>query len=166
MLATVLYLALAPAGMHHREHPNLVGAKYGQRLRIDGREAVEVTTVIGPLVERVLVHRRLELEIEAPIFVGHRGELGVPIDLHFKRPFHPSPWWSPYVGVGPTVELEIRPRRRFAYGVSAVAGTYVWLSPRFGFDVDIAFDVAFDRTSPAFALVVGAGPVWRFGAAM
>jgi hypothetical protein len=160
-------LVLAPPpGGHHREHPSLVGAKYGQRLRWGDEEGVGVTTVVGPLVERVIVHRRLELELEVPISIGHRGELVVPIGLHFKRPFHPSPRWSPYIGLGPTVELGIRPRRRVAVGISTVAGSYLWLSPRLGFDVDIAFDVALERGSSTLALAVAVGPVWRFGAPM
>lgn len=159
----VLVLVTEPeAGGHHREYPSLVGVKYGQRVLLRGAVPTEVATVIGPFFERVLVHRWLELELDLPLVVGHDGSLALPLDLHLKKPFHPSRWWSPYLGVGPTLELGLRPERGVALGISVVAGAYVWVSPRLGFDVDVSYDVVAVRRRPVSGFLVGLGPVWRF----
>lgn len=165
MIALVLAL-FAPdvaTGSHHREHPGLVGAKYGQRVMLAAPGSPrEVATVVGPFFERVVVHRWLELEVDLPLAITQDGALALPLDLHFKKPFHPSRHWSPYVGLGPTVEITLRPVRSVAVGLSIVTGTYLWVSPRIGFDIDVAYELVPYRKSLRSGLTVGAGPVWRF----
>ena len=65
---------------------------------------------VGLSYERVVVHNYLEIEISVPLAVLAEGEgqLSMPVDLHFKLPFHPSPDVSPYL------VCRSRPRRRSA----------------------------------------------------
>jgi hypothetical protein len=162
-LVLALFAPDVAAGEHHRMHPGLVGAKYGQRvmLAVPG-SAREVATVVGPFFERVLVHRWLELEVDLPLAITHDGGLALPFDLHFKKPFHPSRHWSPYLGAGPTVEITLRPTRSVAVGLSLVTGTYLWLSRRVGFDVDVAYELVPSRKTLRSGLTIGVGPVLRF----
>ncbi len=154
-------------GQHHADHPWLVGVKLGFLSILEPREealAVDYlpAALIGVFVERTLVHEWLELELSVPIGVGlpHEPALFVPIDLHFKKPFHPSPRWSPYLAIGPILDLLIRPELEVFGGLSFALGTYLWFSRRVGLDLELDYNIVFE-SAPVHELLFAVGPAFR-----
>lgn len=166
MLAALVLVSLAaPAHARiHEERPDLIGLELGGVAPAELAEApAQPDLLLGVFVERVLVPGWLELELELPLRIGPRSQLTLPTALFLKKPLHPAPRVSPYVGVGPGLDLAVRPRARVVAGISGVAGTYLWASPRFGLDLDVGLDVGFVAQRPEFTVIVAIGPVWRFG---
>jgi hypothetical protein len=178
----------AAPGRHHDTFPNLLGVKAGPLLLIEpGREGQTSTlpiTVVGVFYERVLLHEWLELEISLPLGVGQEDRdllAFLPIDVHVKKPFHPFAWLSPYIGVGPTMDLVVSPELEAFFGGSLAVGTYIWAShpegpansdgpivPRstsstpVGFDFEVDYNVVGVHGEVAHEILIAAGPIWRF----
>lgn len=157
-------------GRHHAYHPWLFGTKAGPLTVVapetaDRERETFVAGVAGVFLERTLIHSWLEIEVSVPIAVGsgEKAPLFVPLDLHLKKPFHPSPRASPYVAVGPTMDILIRPERRVFAGVSLAAGTYVWFSERIGMDLEVDYNVVVEGGAPVHELLFALGPVVRLG---
>ncbi len=167
MLATLAFVLLAaPAHRRiHEERPNLVGLELGAVGRAQRSElAVHPDLLLGVFVERVLVPGWLELELELPLRVGPGAQRSLPSAAFLKKPLHPAPRVSPYLGLGPSLEIGLRRHAPVVAGISGVAGTYVWTSPRFGLDLDIGVDLGFAAQRPELTVIVALGPVWRLAA--
>ncbi len=151
-------------GRRHAEYPNLVGAKLGYlslwEPEPEGTRYVPAGFV-GVFAERAVVHNWLEVELTAG--VGFTADkLSIPIDLHFKKPFHPTHWLAPYVGVGPLLAVVLEPRARLWWGATTTVGAYVWLGERIGLDVELDYNIAVFRRAVGHDLLVAVGPVGRF----
>lgn len=154
-------------GHHHAAHPNLVGARVGFLSVLEDDEGVAYIPgiLVGLSYERTLVHEWLEVELSVPVAVLWGPDhtlVALPMDLHFKKPFHPSPRWSPYVALGPAFDLLVAPDTRIFFGASVAVGTYVWPTRRVGVDVEVDYNVISERGRPVHELLLAAGPVIRF----
>lgn len=163
-------------GGTHKEHTrNLVGAKFyninifevGSRDEAGelepGTRPVTVYPMLGAglFYERELVRNWLEIELNV-LFLTDPHATIVPIELFFKKPWHVHRSVTPYVGAGPTLDILLEERRPFVFfGLSATAGAYFWITRSFGFDLDIAYTLVFERI-PAHELGLGFGPVIHF----
>ena len=155
----------ASPGQHHAEFPNLVGVRAGYVAVKDSDEDRVVSFIYaGVGYERTLVHRFLELEISVPVAIapGPELEVGMPIDVHLKIPFHPSDRVSSYIALGPSVDLVVVPELEVMAGGSIAAGTYIWFSSRVGIDVEIDYNLVFGRGHLAHEGLLATGPVLRF----
>ncbi len=153
-------------GHHHARFPNVLGVRAGFLSVFDpgpDERGLYPGFLAGISYERTLVHEWLELEISVPVAIvtGEETVVGLPIDLHLKKPFHPSPRFSPYVALGPAFDIEVRPQRRLAVGGSLAAGTYVWLSSQVGFDVELDYNLVALEGRPIHGAFVAAGMVFR-----
>lgn len=156
-------------GHRHEKDRNLLGLKVGSVLVVephgDGRQSFPAW-VFAPFYERSILHDWLELEVSTPIGVGMTTEethVFLPLSVHLKKPFHPTPSLSPYVGVGPMVDLYLAPDVSAAYGASFSVGTFVW-PPRspIGIDLDVEYDLVAMKGRAAHEFMVAMGPIWRF----
>lgn len=158
-------------GRNHAEFPWLVGAKVGYLSIIEPAEGPEDSqalvytpaVVVGLFFERTLIHSWLEIELSVPVGfeLASDPKVFLPIDFHFKKPFHPSPRVSPYIGVGPTMDLVLRPEVEVFGGLSTTVGSYVWLSPRVGLDIEVDYNLVFERTELVHEVLVSIGPAFR-----
>ncbi|MEM6992177.1 MAG: hypothetical protein AAF721_16825 [Myxococcota bacterium] len=153
-------------GHRHAAFPNLVGARVGYLSVLESpQQRVEYAPGIlfGLSYERTVIHEWLELEIAAPVAFVFSEEriIALPIDVHFKKPFHPSPRVSPYVAVGPAFDVQIKPEAAVFFGASIALGTYVWPASRVGLDIEVDFNLAAERWHPVDLPLVAVGPVFR-----
>lgn len=160
----------AHPGHHHAEYPNLLGVRVGYLSILtpsegEGEGGVELRPAVfaGLSYERTLIHEWLELEVSVPLAVvfAEDTELALPMDLHLKKPFHPSPRVSPYLALGPTVDLTVTPELRAAFGASFAVGTYLWPTPRVGVDVELDYNLVAEAGRPVHELLFAVGPVFR-----
>jgi hypothetical protein len=154
-------------GAHHADHPNLVGMRAGYLTIFEG-EGRALRALPGLLVglsyERVILHDWLEVELSVPFatFGFEEPLLVMPMDLHFKIPFHPAPHVSPYVAFGPAVDVKLRPERDVFFGASSAVGTYVWSADQLGVDVEVDYNVVQEGEIIVHELLLAMGPVFRF----
>jgi len=175
-IAIVIAASVSPAkadsgssSSHHKERPNLVGLRVGylgvsEAAAADEREFLSFVFV-GVSYERTLIHERLEAEVSVPVALptGDEGNTTMPIDLHFKVPFHPIESLSPYVAAGPSLELVFADAQTEAlFGLSFAAGTYCWFTPRVGVDVEVDYNLVFRDGEQDHEILVAVGPVLRF----
>ena len=154
-------------GRHHAEHPNVLGVRVGflSRLEPEDRQLTyEPGAFFGLSYERTLIHEWLEFEVSAPVAVlfGEQTGLALPIDVHLKKPFHPVGWASPYLAVGPTFDVNLRPERAVYFGASFAAGTYLWPTPRIGVDIEFDYNIVAEDGRAVHELLLATGPVFRF----
>ena len=155
-------------GAHHEEYPNLVGFRAGYLGASEPEEGGERLfrsfIFLGLSYERTLIHEWLEAEISVPVAISFGRELHVamPFDLHLKIPFHPAPEWSPYLAVGPSMDLLLKPETLALFGVSFAAGTYVWFSDQVGLDIELDYNLIVDEGELVHEFLVASGPVLRF----
>lgn len=163
-------------GGDHREHSrNLIGAKFynvnifqaGERDEagdeVTGERSFAVYSLLGAGVfyEREVVPDWLELELNVLVLTDRRATV-VPFEFFFKKSWHASRRATPYIGVGPTLDLLFEAGRAHPFfGLSATAGSYVWISRSFGIDLDIGYSAVFER-HVAHELNLGVGPVFQF----
>lgn len=154
---------------HHPSTRNLIGARIGYLHAAVNRDGALVRIpgfLAGLSYERTLVPRWLEVEISVPVAVLLEEEhtvVAIPIDVHFKKPFHLTRRVTPYVGIGPALDVEVAPEVKVFYGGSLAVGGYVWFSDSVGLDVEADYNlvVKTDRTLGQ-ELFLAAGPVVRF----
>lgn len=154
---------------HHPATRNLLGVRIGYlhaAVNRDGHLIRIPGLLAGLSYERTLIPRWLEIEISAPVAVLLEEEhtiVAVPIDVHFKKPFHVSRRLTPYVGIGPALDIEVAPDVKVFYGGSLAVGGYIWFNDSVGLDVEADYNlvVKTDRTLGQ-ELFLAAGPVVRF----
>lgn len=154
-------------GAHHADHPNLVGMRVGHLsvFEGEGRELIYLPgLLVGVSYERVIFHDWLEVELSVPVatFGDEEPLLVMPIDLHFKLPFHPAPHVSPYVALGPAVDVKLRPERDVFFGGAVAVGTYLWSSDQVGVDFEVDYNVVQEGETIVHELLFAMGPVARF----
>lgn len=154
-------------GHHHAAYPNLFGVRVGYVSIIEpAEEGAQYVPgfLAGVSYERTLIHEWLEMEASVPVAFGFSEDttIALPIDVHLKKPFHPSPRVSPYVALGPAFDLQIEPELRVLFGGSAAVGTYVWPSRRVGIDIEFDYNLVVDRGELVHELLLAVGPVFRF----
>lgn len=89
------------------------------------------------------------------------GNTIVPIDVLFKKSFELGSF-NPYVGVGPSVSIDIEDgEAETSAGCAFAAGTYFWLSDHVGIDFDVEYSLV-SKNGTAQDLVIAVGPVLRF----
>lgn len=156
---------------HAEEPSNLLGFKAGPMLVLepshdDTHSMVSIPAgFAGVFFERTLVHDWLELEVTVPVGMAEvegRTVLFVPLDIHFKKPFHPLPWLAPYVGAGPALDIFVHEAKVYAGG-SFTAGAYIWPGHQHvGVDVELDYNVLAFEGSAAHEMLFACGPVWQF----
>ena len=150
-------------GEHHEEYPNLLGLKLGHlsmwEFEEDQRKYSQFSLAAGSY-ERVVIPGWLELELTVPVAVSldESSSILFPIDLHLKKPFHPSAAFSPYVALGPAVDIRVRPEMDLAFGVSMAIGTYWWTLSTLGVDLEIDYNVVTEAGSAGAFLAISDGP--------
>ena len=159
--------AMAHRSHRHAEYPNLVGFRVGYlglSEPFEGEREFASFVFFGLSYERTVIHEWLEIEVSVPLAVGlsNADAATMPMDLHFKIPFHPSPFWSPYVAVGPSVDVVLKPETEVFFGVSFAIGTYLWLSPQAGIDIEVDYNVLFNGGEQIREFLFAIGPVYRF----
>ncbi len=166
---TSVHTEQADEGEHHPSTRNLLGVRIGYLHAAFNRDGslVRIPGILAGLsYERTIVPRWLEIEISAPVAVLLEDEhtiVAVPIDVHFKKPFHLSPRVTPYVGIGPALDIEVAPELKLFYGGSLAVGTYVWFNDSVGLDVEADYNlVVKDDQTLGQELFLAAGPVVRF----
>ncbi len=156
----------------HEADRNLLGIKVGSVLVVepeggpDGGPHSFPAWTAALFYERSLVHNWLELELATPVGVGMTADethVFLPLNFHLKKPFHPTPSLSPYVGVGPMMDLYLAPEVRVAFGGSLSVGTFIW-PPRspIGIDLDVEYDLVAVEGKAAHEVMLAMGPIWRF----
>ncbi|MEM9691007.1 MAG: hypothetical protein AAGA56_00545 [Myxococcota bacterium] len=156
----------AHLGQHHEDHPNLIGSRvglWGVAEREHGETVYRPGFFVGLSYERVILHDWLEVEVSVPLATleAEEPELIMPMDLHFKLPFHPDPSLSPYLAAGPALDLILRPDLEVFPGISFAVGTYWWITDRIGFDFEVDYNLVFEDEL-VHELLFATGPVYRF----
>ncbi len=153
-------------GHRHAMHPNLVGAKFGYISLFapshegEGYEHLPLGYA-GLFYERVFIHNWLEVELTVAMAAGAE-EIGLPVDLYFKKPFHPSSRVTLYVGAGPHLDVLVRPELLVLGGACVTAGSYIWFSERWGMDIDLDYAVAANGRRVFHDVLFAVGPTARF----
>lgn len=171
---------------HHEETERIVGLKGAYAVevtRADGRRRALETGGFLLFYEQSLFPDALELEASTGFFVGPRMRF-LPVDLLLKKPFHFGVW-TPYLAVGPTMSIawieasqgepgadvddppgmRASRVRELLLGAAVSAGTYYWLGPRWGLDLDVVYSLLANLTEPehpVHELVLSTGIVARF----
>jgi hypothetical protein len=108
----------------------------------------------GVLVERILIHNLLALEISTAYFASN-VEQSVPFDLLVKVPFEATLFAEVYVGAGPALswvrnnENEgdiVHVESGFYPGILTTAGVYWWTNERVGILSELDFAQVFEET--------------------
>lgn len=152
-------------GHRHALHPNLIGAKFGYISLFapsheGGYEHLPLGYA-GLFYERSVIHNWLEIELTVAGAAGAE-EIGIPIDIYFKKPFHPSPRITPYIGLGPHLDMLLKPERRLLVGGCVTVGSYIWFSMRWGMDIDLDYAFATNRGDVFHDVLLAVGPTARF----
>lgn len=151
-------------GHRHAMHPNLIGAKFGY-ISLFAREHEGYAHVplgyASLFYERSVIHNWLEIELTVGTAAGAE-ELAMPVDLYFKKPFHPSSRVTPYFGAGPHLDVVFRPERLVLMGACVTAGAYIWFSERWGMDIDLDYAIAANRDVVFQDVLLAVGPTARF----
>lgn len=151
-------------GHRHALHPNLIGSKFGYISLFTPKEGRYEHIPLGYaslFYERSVIHNWLEIELTVGAAAGAE-ELAMPVDLYFKKPFHPSPRVTPYIGAGPHIDVVFRPERLFLAGACVTLGSYIWFSKRWGMDIDLDYAVAANREMVVHDVLLAIGPTARF----
>ncbi len=161
-------------GGHHKAHTrNLFGAKallatswattgaaeggaHG-----DAPEWAESGLGVSVFYERELVANWLEIEPNIGLIDGPVG-LQVAFDLLLKKPFHIGRRVTPYVSLGPALELFLNREHSPLLGVTGGFGVYVWLGRDFGLDLEFEYTAHFVRPGIEHVTIFGIGPVMHF----
>jgi hypothetical protein len=149
----------------HREYPKLLGLHFGL-VTTDQYETHEFHRffAIGINYERSIVPELLEAELSVPVAVSPQdgGRVALPVDLHFKIPFHPSQRLSPYLAAGPAFDFDLAPETGVLWGGSLAGGTYLWLEERAGLDIEADANLVFEGKERVFEVLLAVGPAVRF----
>ncbi len=161
-------------GGDHKPHTrNLVGAKALMVTSLattgaaagdeHGHGAGGPTTTSGVSVfyERELVPKWLEIEVNVGLIDGAAG-LQLPIDLLLKKPFHLHRRVTPYISIGPAIELFPRGDRPPLPGITGGVGAYLWLSRDFGLDIELDYTAHVLSPGLEHVITLGLGPVLHF----
>jgi len=160
-------------GGDHKPHTrNLLGSKAlfvtalgttGAEGDAHGHGAEGPVTNFGVSIfyERELVPKWLEVELNVGLIDGAAG-MQIPIDILLKKPFHLSRRLTPYIGLGPSIELFARGDRPPLPGVTGGIGVYLWLSRDFGLDLEIDYTAHFLSPGLEHVNTLGLGPVLHF----
>ena len=126
-----------------------------------GAEGPFTTFGVSVFYERLLIPKWLELEINVGLVDGAAG-LQMPIDLLFKKPFHVNRRLTPYLSLGPALEVFPRGDRSPLLGVTGGLGVYLWLSRDFGVDLELDYTAHFLGPGLEHVTTLGVGPVLHF----
>lgn len=151
-------------GHRHAAHPNLMGSKFGYISLFspaEGQYEHMSLGYAGLFYERSVIHGWLEIELTVAAAAGAE-ELAMPVDLYLKKPFHPSPRVTPYVGAGPHLDVVLHPERTVLGGACVTVGSYIWFSMRWGIDIDLDYAVAANREVIIHDVLLAIGPTARF----
>lgn len=156
-------------GGHHKVHTwSLIGARFAvvtvvgpKGTGADGGRRVTVHPGVTASYELQVVPDWLEIELAAGVLRYEAGAL-FPIDLLFKKPFHTHHHVTPYIAVGPSLEIIIAGTRKIYPGVGGRVGTYVWATKHFGFDIEFGYNSVFEHGEVAHDLIAEVGPVVHF----
>ena len=115
----------------------------------------------GLAYERTLIQRWLELEVSTNALFAEDGVV-LPLDIVFKKPFHVSHRFDPFLGLGAVVAFGVGEERFGAPGAIASGGMYVWASPRWGASFELDFAAVREPHAWLYELEFAMGPVLRF----
>lgn len=156
-------------GGHHKVHTwSLIGARFSVVTVVgpkgsgtDGGRRVSVHPGVSAGYELQVIPDWLEIELTAGAHAYPKGAL-LPIDLLFKKPFHTHHRVTPYIAIGPSVEFIFAHTRNVYAGVGGRAGTYLWVTKHFGFDIEAGYNAVFEHGQVAHDIVAEVGPVVHF----
>ncbi|MGB1016197.1 MAG: hypothetical protein ACPG4T_18825 [Nannocystaceae bacterium] len=156
-------------GGHHKAHTwSLIGARFAvitvvgpPGSRADGGRLVSVHPGITASYELQVIPNWLEIELAAGVLAYPEGAL-FPIDLLFKKPFHIHHKFTPYIAVGPSLEVILAASREVLPGVGGRVGAYIWLTKHFGFDIEAGYNSVFEPVGVAHDIIGEIGPVVHF----
>ncbi|MEM6294359.1 MAG: hypothetical protein AAGA54_24000 [Myxococcota bacterium] len=115
----------------------------------------------GVAYERTLVPRWFELEVSFNTMFTESGPV-LPLDIVFKKPFHLSHRFDPFVGLGGIVAFGVGEESFVAPGLIASAGMYVWAGRRWGASAEVDYAALREPEHWIYELEFAAGPVLRF----
>ncbi|MEM9070534.1 MAG: hypothetical protein AAGE52_18660 [Myxococcota bacterium] len=171
---TILLVAESAAAQHsyrvHMDHVNrsphteesrvLLGIKGSYASVHEGER--EQGGGAGIFAETTLIHGWLELELSAQLLRIGGEAWEVPIDLLLKKPFCFGDFIQAYVGIGPAVAVVVaESERETLVGGLIAVGAYLWVTPRFGWDVEVNYAVFGRAQEPVHDITVSVGPAFR-----
>ena len=131
-----------------------------------GEEGIEhgPGMLAGISYERTIIPRWLDLEIAVPVATTFAEEtiVGVPVDIHVKKPFRVGPRLSPYLALGPAFDFQLLPEVAVFFGGSFAVGAYFFPSPQVGVDFEFDYNVVAEDGTALHELLLMVGPVVRF----
>ena len=159
-------------GQHKAHTHNLFGAKAllvtswaitgaGDVAPGESPEWAESGPGVSIFYERELIAHWLEIEPNIALIDGSAG-MQVAIDLLFKKPFHISRRLTPYLSLGPALELFAKKEHSPLLGLTGGLGLYLWLGRDFGLDLEIDYTLHFLRPGLEHVTTLGIGPVVHF----
>ncbi len=161
-------------GGHHKAHTrNLFGAKAlvvtswaitgADETGAHGESPEWAESGLGVSIfyERELVANWLEIEPNLALIDGPVG-MQVAIDLLLKKPFHIGRRLTPYLSLGPALELFPKNEHSPLFGITGGVGVYVWPGRDFGLDIEIDYTAHFVRPGIEHVTTFGIGPVVHF----
>ncbi|MEM7157477.1 MAG: hypothetical protein AAF799_31820 [Myxococcota bacterium] len=135
----------------------VVAVEHGEPSHVEGQGGV------GLFYERTLVRGWLELELSANVLItDERRSAHVPLDVLFKKPFHVSHVFDPYVGAGAAFTFGVGEDDFFAVGALGTAGSYLWLHPRVGVLAEVDYTALPEPHGWQHEIELSTGPLFRF----
>jgi hypothetical protein len=147
----------------HERLRNLYGAKVGfvNVWRDEGEGLEHMPELqVNFFIERTFFHDWLEVELAAG-FAWHPEEANVPIDLIVKKPFHPTEDLSPYIGIGPVLNVQVEPFTQASGAAIFTVGLYWFFREEHGLDLDVSYSVGPRDGVVVHEVIVLAGPITR-----
>lgn len=145
---------------HTEESHVIVGLK-GTFVREHAEEEIEQGAGLGSFVETTLIEHHLELELGVVGILPGETAAQLAFEPLLKLGFHLAESVDPYVGVGPIV-LWGAELPHLRGGGQAVVGSYFWVHPRFGIDMDVGFALLSGERDLTDEVTLGLGPIVRF----
>jgi len=148
-------------GEHKMHTQHLIGLKFISSAALSEGENLALWGA-GIFYEREVIQDWLEIELNVPV-IGDRDHVILPLDIVLKIPWHASPYVTPYVGVGPGLDVIFHEGETEVFGaIASVVGLYVWFDMVFGVDIEFSYSIVFEEGHIVHELIPSLGPVVHF----
>ncbi|MEM9068928.1 MAG: hypothetical protein AAGE52_10495 [Myxococcota bacterium] len=139
----------------------LIGAKFSYAW---ARETVgEHGAGAGLFVELPLIPGHLDVELSGQVLRFHGDAWEVPVDLLVKGSTSVGEALRLYVGIGPAIAVRVEhDERTTLVGAVFACGAYLWVTTRFGLDLELNYGLFGRAQHPVHDVTVSIGPVVRF----
>ncbi len=131
-------------GVHEVHHRYLAGV-FGVVLGALAEEGTTAHVGVGAFFEMLVIPNWLEIELSTRVLSAETG-VELPIELLFKKPFHLTHWFHPFIGIGPALVPAFLEEGNSVHGGGAsTIGAYFWLTSDLALLAEFNYNLIYDK---------------------